>query len=1027
MKQNGPVTQREVTFPVGETIVSRTNLKGVITHVNQSFVDISGYSEAELIGHQHNILRHPDMPAAAFQDLWDTLKAGKPWTGMVKNRCKNGDHYWVRANIVPVTRNSETVEYLSVRTAPNREEIAEAESLYQNIKKGIATLETGKHKRPEFTVFQKFFVLNAIASALLLLLSVGLASFSLTAFFISEILLLSVSGLSYRIIKQQHIDPIEATTRLLHDITEGDYRKAIDLNRDDAIGKLLRAIHIMQIKLGYDIDDAKYRNQATMLFKHALDVCNTCVILVDNRGTVTYANDGFNTLLSTWQGTESQDIPQIDGGIIGCNIGILLPSIANQTLALDELNKSTKTQELVGSRTVKLVLTPVFDQLLTRIGTVIEWDDITEALRNEKIAQKIAEENATVRCALDVCDTSVTLTDKSLAITYLNQSAQNLFLNNETTLQQVLAEFDAKNILGMPVDTLLTNNKPELEVIRELSAPYHSQIRLSDRTFTITATPVYLENNRLGTVIEWKDITEQLEKRQQEKQIAEENRRVRVALDGASANVMVADNNFQLIYCNESACKLMRNKTADFREAIADFDPETVIGSSINRFLLDPGHQRQLQTNLDTSIKRSITVGKCHLDVTTTPIFDRDASRIGTVVEWIDRTVEVATEKEIDSIVEAAAAGDLSRRVSLLNKEGFFESLTWKLNGLQDNVERIIREAASVLRALADGDLSQKISGSYKGVFAQLQNDSNAMSSKLTQVIQDISTSANAVSNAAGEIATGTQDLSQRTEEQASALEETASSMEQMTSSVKHNAEKAASSAALSQDAQKISEQGGSILQETIASMEAISHSSSKITNIIGVIDEIAFQTNLLALNAAVEAARAGEHGRGFAVVAAEVRNLAQRSSSSAGEIKTLIKDSSDKVAEGSDLVHRSGKALQEIVQAVQELAAVIKGISESANEQNNGIAQVNIAINQMDEMTQQNAALVEEASAASESMREQAAEMLQLVQFFQLRKNGDQSVELPGQSAKKPELRRLSSRQNNTLDLANEDDWEDF
>jgi methyl-accepting chemotaxis protein len=288
-----------------------------------------------------------------------------------------------------------------------------------------------------------------------------------------------------------------------------------------------------------------------------------------------------------------------------------------------------------------------------------------------------------------------------------------------------------------------------------------------------------------------------------------------------------------------------------------------------------------------------------------------------------------------------------------------------------------------MLDALANGDLTQRITQEYHGSFDKLKKDANITADKLTEVINRISSSATLVASGAEEISQGNADLSQRTEEQASSLEETASSMEQMTSTVRQNADNAKIANELAEETSSKAMQGGEVVNRAVQSMSGINESSKKIADIIGVIDEIAFQTNLLALNAAVEAARAGEQGRGFAVVAGEVRNLAQRSAGAAKEIKDLIRDSVSKVEDGTLLVNESGETLKDIVASVKRVTDMISDIAEASVEQSSGIEQVNKAVTQMDEMTQQNAALVEEASAAGESMAEQANDMRRLLNFF--------------------------------------------
>jgi len=341
-------------------------------------------------------------------------------------------------------------------------------------------------------------------------------------------------------------------------------------------------------------------------------------------------------------------------------------------------------------------------------------------------------------------------------------------------------------------------------------------------------------------------------------------------------------------------------------------------------------------------------------------------------------------EGDIQKLVNEALNGDLSQRIDLSDKEGFFQALSKGINELIDVNESVINDVSRVMGALSRGDLSERINASYQGAFAQLKDDSNKTVIKLTEVVGNISESADKVRTGSAEIAAGNTDLSQRTEEQASSLEETSSSMEELSKVVRQNADKAKNANKLAQSAQLTAQQGGQVVSDAIGAMNSINEASGKISDIIGVINEIAFQTNLLALNAAVEAARAGEQGRGFAVVAGEVRNLAQRSATAAKEINDLIRNSVNKVQEGTTLVNESGETLSEIVNSVKSVCIVMEEIMVSANEQSQGIEQVNSAVVQMDEMTQQNAALVEEASAASQSMSEQAGDMRAQISFFE-------------------------------------------
>ncbi|MET0856398.1 MAG: methyl-accepting chemotaxis protein, partial [Telluria sp.] len=302
---------------------------------------------------------------------------------------------------------------------------------------------------------------------------------------------------------------------------------------------------------------------------------------------------------------------------------------------------------------------------------------------------------------------------------------------------------------------------------------------------------------------------------------------------------------------------------------------------------------------------------------------------------------------------------------------------------LAAEVARPIHEAVLVARRVAAGDLSTKIDSSARGEAGLLLRTMQEMNDKLVGMIVQVRSGTESITCGAGEISTGSIDLSARTEQQAASLEETASSMEQLTVTVKQNADHAHQASKLAVSASEVAVKGGEVVSEVVGTMASINDSSKRIAEIIGVIDGIAFQTNILALNAAVEAARAGEQGRGFAVVASEVRNLAQRSAAAAKEIKALIDDSVEKVNAGTLLADKAGNTMNEVVTSVKRVTGIIGEIADASAEQTTGIEQVNQAIAAMDQATQQNAALVEEAAAAAASMRDHAGSLTRVLGTF--------------------------------------------
>lgn len=462
-----------------------------------------------------------------------------------------------------------------------------------------------------------------------------------------------------------------------------------------------------------------------------------------------------------------------------------------------------------------------------------------------------------------------------------------------------------------------------------------------------------------------------------------ESLRIKQALNSVSTSVMVADADNNIIYINSALKRMFKSAEKDILKDLPNFSADNLIGQNIDTFHKNPSYQQDLLATLNEPHHAKLIVGGHTMTFVASPVIDNDNERLGTAVEWTDHTDEVAAQQQVEQLIASAQLGDLSQSMDIKGKEGFFLALSLGMNQLLQTTSSVFDEIADVMSTLSEGDLKHTMHGDHSGSFGVVQNNINSTVESLRNIVSNIRSSAEMITTGSNEITSGNNSLSSRTEQQAASLEETASSMEELTSTVRQNADNAQQANQLAASARKTAEDGGNVVSSAVDAMGDINSSSNKIAEIIGVIDDIAFQTNLLALNASVEAARAGEQGRGFAVVATEVRNLAQRSATAAKETKELIQDSVRKVNVGAELVNKSGEALKGIVSSVSKVGDIVAEIATASREQASGIDQINQTITNLDDLTQQNAALAEETSAASSTMTQRANEMVKLVDFF--------------------------------------------
>ena len=1168
MKINEPVTQNEIAFPEGKMLVSITNLKGAITMCNRHFVEISGFSEAELLGANHNIVRHPDMPPEAFKDLWDTVQAGNPWTGLVKNRAKNGDFYWVKANVTPITRNGQIVEYMSVRTRPQRNEIDEAEALYRDINQGKATLKD----KPLLSRLNAFKNLKIATKLSTVVISLLLPLFALTFLLVKagneniNFAQKEIHGVEYNQPLRKLLELTQAhrglasaqktgsdvdgrlndtrsqITSAIADIDQVDGRlgEILDVNSDWAelkndVSRLLSEVRgltssdseirhtetIGQIQsliyrvgdtsnliLDPDLDSYYLMDAIVTKLPDVLENMSSVRSTVEgvlDRGKLaenrridlieklTVARKGVEatnrSLQVAFDNNDSLKIPlqaaierfvsaanrmiadvdevlvasdldgiEIEAGFQNASKAIaagysLYDLVAPQlTILLEKRIEGFQTMAyiefafvlvlvivalIIAYYIVNSVVKPM-GQLSTAMMAIAEGDftknagdgddsEIGRTIRAARImqirtgfnishTQEKATETLRIKLALDNNSTPTTVSDDNNQLIYMNHAAEAQFKEMEAEWKNSHPDFNANDLIGRKLSDYFEEGEFKTAYSSHLDHDARLDGVIAGRSLHLAASPIYDENREyVGRVTQWIDQTEKLkqeqleqERLQEERRIAAENERIRVALDNVSSNVMLANPEREIIYLNKNSEKLFTEAESDIRKDLPDFNAANLLGTNIDVFHKNPGHQIRLLDGLTSTYQSELEVGGRNMRIVANPVIDAEGKRLGTAVEWTDRTQEVAIEKEIDSLVEAASEGDLKRRLDTAGKQGFFLQLSNGFNTLLNQLTSVFTDIDSVMGKMAEGDLTHKIEKDYSGTFGDVKNNINKTIANVEQTVEQLRSISDQVNTASEEISDGNNNLSGRTEQQAANLEETAASMEELTSTVKNNSDNAQQANQVATSARGAAEKGGQVVNDAVQAMQQISESSNRIAEIIGVIDEIAFQTNLLALNASVEAARAGEQGRGFAVVATEVRNLASRSAEAAKEIKELIKDSVDKVNSGSDLVNQTGESLTEIVEGVKKVGDIIAEIAAASAEQTAGIEQVNMAITNMDEMTQQNAALAEETSAASAAMSDNAADMQRAMAFFNT--SGSYTARPPRAAAPASTIERAAS-----------------
>ncbi|MDP3878288.1 MAG: methyl-accepting chemotaxis protein [Methylobacter sp.] len=893
MKINMPITNIEHTLAETDSIVTKTDLNGIITYANEDFIEISGFTKEELIGAPHNIMRHPDMPTEIFEDLWKSLKAGRPWTGIVKNRIKNGDFCWVLANVTPFYENDTLIGYMSVCSKPSQKQVAEAADFYSKLREGKAGhLKMQGDKVVKKTLLGLFSSLEAISIKVRL---------SILIIFTS-MLLLVIGAMGLIGMKKDS----EGLLTVLRDYV-------VPFNHVSEIQKLMQLNDVyMTTSLLAPVDEVILKN--TYEIEKNIAVINR---IFDDYATRSFSQNRKNQL-DKFKDDKNRFVTE--------SLQPTISALRSNDIALAHKlikDKLTPLYLLMNEDAQQLLQAQIDETQEMLLASQLRFYDVREAI-------------------------SILGVVGILLILWLSISLHHSLvrpLNATIRHFAQIAQGNYKNIIKI---------RRMHEVSKVMAGLKFMQIKLGF------------------------DVAEA-------KRIADENLQIKIALDNVSTGVILTDNDRNIIYANKSVISMFEQVETGIGELLPNFSIANLIGSNLDTFHKAFSYE-ELNVNPTTgSSIVSVDLVDRSMEVTASQVISAEGKTIGSVSEWQDRTAETLVEKEVAVILVGAVMGDFSKRITMQGKLGFFHELSEAINQLMETTESGLNEAAQVFNVLSHGDLSIKITNYYSGTLGELKEDANSMVDDLNNIIGQIKDVAESIRIAAQEITAGNSSLSHRTEQQAASLEQTAASMQQLTSIVQQNSANAKHASELAVSASNTAGKGVAVIGQVIKMMDGINESSRKIAEIVSVIDSIAFQTNILALNAAVEAARAGKEGRGFAVVAGEVRSLAQRAASAAGEIKSLIRDSVEKVEDGSKLVTQAGLTMKDIANSVHDVTAIMSEISAASVEQTSGIEQVNTAICQMDDATQQNAALVQQAAAAAELLEEQTQHLNNTVAHFKM------------------------------------------
>ncbi len=1013
-----PVTQHELELNSTHQIVSKTDLKGRITFINRDFVEISGFTEEELIGQSHNIVRHPDMPPEAFQDLWSTVKSGKPWIGIVKNRCKNGDHYWVEAVVSPVKENGTVSGYISVRKKASRAQIEGALNYHRYLKEHHSWLEgvmtKANNLRRNFSLKARIVsIFVAVALTCLGLGVNGLYGIQYSNDRLSTVYNDRVVPLQQlKIVADMYAVNIVDTS---HKLRNGNISwSQAQKNVDDAIKAVDK--NWQAYTQTYLVPEEKVLiSEAKPLIEQANVATAKLKEIIRTQDESLIAEFTINNLYPSIEPL-SEKISELT---------VLQLDIAAKEFSLAQENYAFKRNLNILFIFLGLLITgflgwQLYRAIMPRIAMAISYlmataqgedhdsvlrtghrDEMTDVMDAYRALKTRIDFDYTdtlagvdrIKSALDNASIPVTVGNEVNKLIYMNKASFKLWEKMSANIAKLHPGFSVDNLVGGTLGKYIENEEDRASYVAELKGTKVLDTTMAGRHLRLTFNPVHnAEGHYLGRMIQWEDRTEEL---------AAEQSIARLIEQTVSGDLM------NRIDATQYPDGFLKDISEGMNKLL-----EAVIGP----------------LNMAANYVDNLSKGVIPAEITTE--YEGDFNIIKNNLNACGIAIK-SLVADGNLLAKAAEAGDLSARADATKHLGEYRKVIEGLNATLDAIIEPLNMAANSVEDIARGDIPQQITHRYNGDFNKIKDNLNTCFSAINALVADtkmlsdaagegnvsvradpdqhfgdfrkivegvnntlemivgpiatVKMSIETINTAAKEIAQGNSDLSRRTEDQAASLEKTAASMEELSSTVKQNADNAKQANQLATAASDVAVKGGVVVSEVVTTMANINQSAKKIEDIISVIDGIAFQTNILALNAAVEAARAGEQGRGFAVVAGEVRNLAQRSASAAKEIKVLITESVNNTNVGTVQVEKAGNTMHEIVTSVKRVTDIIAEISAASQEQSVGIEQVNEAIMKMDDVTQQNTALVEEAAAAAESLMDQADELMKAVSVFKL------------------------------------------